>query len=48
MAIITGTNETSEELFGRIPETTRLLAEEYEVVLERPGFRVYEKSASAN
>ena len=43
MAIITGTNETSEELFHRIPETAHLLDEEYEVVMERPGFQVYER-----
>ncbi|MCB0712161.1 MAG: glycosyltransferase family 39 protein [Ignavibacteriae bacterium] len=43
MAIITGTNETSTELFNRIPETARLLEENYHVVMERPGFWVYKR-----
>ena len=42
MAIITGTNETSEELFHRIPEMALLLHEEYTVVMERPSFKVFE------
>ena len=42
MAIITGTNETSQELFDRIPELSALLRERYDVVMERPGFKVYE------
>ena len=43
--IVTGTDETSEELFNRVPEIANLLRKEYSVAMERPSFKVFELSA---